>query len=118
MQATLLQRPGKENYLAVSLKIAEGWHLYWKNPGDAGIPPSFSFLKGTQKIPMDALEWPSPKKYTEGECVKELLATANRLFSFLVFHRWPGKVLPGSEITLKGKWLVCERNLHSRRGTP
>lgn len=46
--------------LVVSIAHDEGWHTYWKNPGDAGLPTQFKFSPETK-----AYEWPLPKKYIE-----------------------------------------------------
>src|SRR3954466_5624735 len=46
--------------LVVSINHDEGWHTYWKNPGDAGIANTFKFSKDTK-----AYEWPAPHKYIE-----------------------------------------------------
>ena len=27
-----------QNYLAFTMRHEDGWHTYWKNPGDAGLP--------------------------------------------------------------------------------
>jgi suppressor for copper-sensitivity B len=29
--------------LGLHFRLAPGWHIYWKNPGDAGYPPAVSF---------------------------------------------------------------------------
>jgi len=34
---------------ALRLRMADGWHTYWKNPGDAGAPPDF-VLEVTQGL--------------------------------------------------------------------
>ncbi len=47
--------------LVVTINHDEGWHTYWKNPGDAGIASTFKFSRETK-----AYEWPAPKKYVEG----------------------------------------------------
>ncbi len=31
-------RPGETIHLAVSLKMDEDWHVYWRNPGGPGLP--------------------------------------------------------------------------------
>ena len=37
--------PGKDLYIGdwndagIYFKLEPGWHVYWKNPGDAGLPP-------------------------------------------------------------------------------
>ncbi len=46
--------------LVVTIGHDEGWHTYWKNPGDAGIASTFKFSKETKSY-----EWPHPKKYLE-----------------------------------------------------
>lgn len=46
--------------LVVSINHDEGWHTYWKNPGDAGIASTFKFSKETK-----AYEWPYPHRYIE-----------------------------------------------------
>lgn len=51
--------------IVVSLAHESGWHTYWKNPGDAGLPTSFKFMKGSEAQELEAHEWPSPTKYIE-----------------------------------------------------
>ncbi|MEM1389908.1 MAG: thiol:disulfide interchange protein, partial [Pseudomonadota bacterium] len=31
--------PGETFYLGLSFEMQDKWHIYWKNPGDAGLPP-------------------------------------------------------------------------------
>lgn len=49
-----------QNKVVISINHDEGWHTYWKNPGDAGIASTFKFSQETK-----AYEWPVPKKYIE-----------------------------------------------------
>ena len=105
MNATILQASGKK-YLAVTLKVANGWHIYWKNPGDAGLPPRFSWIKYGLNIPMTALEWPAPKKYVEkGDILS--FGYSDTTHFFFRFSKQAQKGFPRSKITLQGKWLVC-----------
>ena len=59
VQAELLSdvsaiQPGKPFWLGVHLTVDPGWHVYWKNPGDAGLPVpgffSFRLDKRVEKI--------------------------------------------------------------------
>jgi DsbC/DsbD-like thiol-disulfide interchange protein len=47
---------------ALRLTLPQGWKTYWRAPGDAGIPPQFSW-RGSRNI--DALEitWPTPEVF-------------------------------------------------------
>ncbi|MCB9222323.1 MAG: hypothetical protein H6615_10910, partial [Ignavibacteria bacterium] len=29
---------GSDFFIAIKLDVAEEWHIYWKNPGDSGLP--------------------------------------------------------------------------------
>ena len=40
--------PQGVNRLAVRFTHDEGWHTYWKMPGDAGLPPRFSFTPASR----------------------------------------------------------------------
>ncbi|MBE5691371.1 MAG: hypothetical protein EGQ34_00445, partial [Sutterella sp.] len=47
--------PQAVNQLAVRFTHEEGWHTYWRMPGDAGLPPEFTFtlpgdLKATDPL--------------------------------------------------------------------
>lgn len=34
-------QPGETVYLGMKLELDDGWHVYWRNAGDAGLPPLF-----------------------------------------------------------------------------
>lgn len=98
-------QPGSPFWVAVHLTIEEGWHVYWKNPGDAGVP-----LKVEWKLPpgfeAGPLQWPFPEKFSladmvgfgyQGEVV--LLSLVNP----------PEQLAFNQPIQLNAqiKWLVC-----------
>src|SRR3954464_4829648 len=55
-------QPGVEFRVGLHLQLAPGWHTYWKNPGDAGVPPDLTF----DNAKASAIEWPAPHRVTEG----------------------------------------------------
>lgn len=50
----------------IKMKISEGWHTYWKNPGEGGIP-----LDIKAKLPdgwrLEEIQYPAPKRMLTGE---------------------------------------------------
>lgn len=55
--------PGETVFIALKMTMDPGWHIYWRNAGDAGLPPEL-LLRETASIPGDALGemlWPLPK---------------------------------------------------------
>jgi thiol:disulfide interchange protein/DsbC/DsbD-like thiol-disulfide interchange protein len=63
--------PGETIYIALKMTMDPGWHIYWRNAGDAGLPPQL-ILKEGANIPDGAIGdmlWPLPKllPVVEGE---------------------------------------------------
>ncbi|MEM6665989.1 MAG: thioredoxin family protein [Pseudomonadota bacterium] len=63
--------PGETIYLALDKTIDEGWHVYWRNAGDAGLPPQiFWDVSPLGDVTEDSdFIWPLPKllPVVEGE---------------------------------------------------
>jgi len=112
VRASLLAEPsgvaaGKPFTVGVRMAMKPGWHVYWRNPGDSGLPPEV-----TWKLPAGfsagPLQWPVPERIPvahlmnfgyEGETV--LLATVTP----------PPSLDPAEPVRLAAKldYLVCER---------
>lgn len=45
---------------ALHLKLAEGWHVYWKNAGDSGLPPSATWANSPTVTPGE-FRFPTPE---------------------------------------------------------
>jgi DsbC/DsbD-like thiol-disulfide interchange protein len=57
-------RSGPDSHTAaLRITLAPGWHTYWRAPGDAGIPPQFSW-GGSENITGTTLHWPVPEVFT------------------------------------------------------
>lgn len=66
-----------QNKIVVSINHEEGWHTYWKNPGDAGIASTFNFSKEVK-----AFEWPVPKRYKEEGDIQTIGYSGTQHFFF------------------------------------
>ena len=51
--------PGDTFLGALRLKMAEGWHVYWINPGDSGLPPTAAWTS-TPEVTAVAFHFPTP----------------------------------------------------------
>lgn len=99
-------QPGETFYAAFDLVIAEGWHVYWRNPGDAGLPPKANWTAGAAAVDGEFV-WPIPK---------ELVVVEGQIMDYGYDERL---VLPfavnvpveaAGEFELSGKldYLICE----------
>lgn len=54
-------RAGSSFRVAVRLRIPEGWHIYWTNPGPGGLPTTVAWhLPGG--VTAGETEWPFPRR--------------------------------------------------------
>jgi thiol:disulfide interchange protein DsbD len=54
--------PARPFRLAVRLKVEPGWHIYWLNPGDSGVPTSIDW-KLPAGFSAGPLQWPAPHAF-------------------------------------------------------
>ena len=50
---------------AIDITLAPGWHTYWRDPGDSGIPPDFDW-SGSRNLASVRYQWPSPRIFELG----------------------------------------------------
>ncbi len=89
-------------WAAVKFTMPKGWHIYWQNPGDSGIPTTFAWTTPASIIAGD-IQWPTPERIDIGGLM-------NYGYSDQVILPVPMSVNKDSasaEITVKAKWLVC-----------
>ena len=83
--------------LGLRFQIAEGWHIYGQNPGDAGIPPELEWAlpAGTS---VGKIAWPAPHRQPEGA-----LMTFGYTGTPMLTMTADG---PGP-VKLHASWLIC-----------
>jgi DsbC/DsbD-like thiol-disulfide interchange protein len=79
----LAASPDGDAGLAVEFRLAPGWHVYWKNAGDAGYPPELDLESAS--IGTTVLRFPAPSRFDlpgglvafgyEGEAIYPIDAT-------------------------------------------
>jgi len=97
--------PGAATTVALRLKMADGWHTYWQNPGDSGLPTTIAWTL-PPGVTAGPIQWPAPHALPAGPLVNygyegEVL--------LLTDVQVPADAPVGQPIALKAKaeWLVC-----------
>ena len=49
--------------LGLEFRMAPGWHIYWRSPGDAGYPPRLDWNGSANLVRADML-WPAPQRFS------------------------------------------------------
>jgi len=57
--------PGGTLMTDLHLAIAPGWHVYWKNPGDSGLPTEITWTL-PPGFSAGAIQWPVPERFSAG----------------------------------------------------
>jgi DsbC/DsbD-like thiol-disulfide interchange protein len=56
--------PGKAYLAGVEIALADGWKTYWRNPGDAGVPPAFEWPASVNVSSIE-VRYPAPARMHE-----------------------------------------------------
>ena len=95
--------PGAEVEVAIVMHTKPGWHGYWLNPGDAGLPMSIKWQlpRGASLGP---LRFPVPDKLLVAGIVNYVYERDHAILTRLKVPADAKDVLP---IRAKAQWLAC-----------
>lgn len=93
--------PGKPFRIGLRLQLAAGWHTYWKNPGDAGVPVELD-LTLPNGGSAGAIDWPVPRRIAEGSLMTYAY-TGDVLLPVTLTPPASGTMV----IRAHAAWLVC-----------
>ncbi len=99
--------PGKPFTVGLLLRMAPGWHTYWKFPGDAGIPTELKW-KLPQGWKAGEIQWPIPLKTIDPGDIQTYGYQDEVL---LMQEITPPASISDSTVKLSAEatWLVCEK---------
>jgi len=98
--------PGEPLAVALRLKMEPGWHTYWQNPGDSGLPTTLAW-KLPAGVEAGPIEWPAPSLLPVGPLANygyegEVLLLADLKPAATLA---PGDTL---QFNARADWLVCK----------
>lgn len=107
--------PGSSLGAGLDFELAQGWHVYWRNPGDSGLPPKLNWnLEDGWSA--GGIAWPVPERIPVGPFVNfgysDRVLIADRL-------QVPANAVLGDSVTLRldAEWLVCEEECIPEEGS-
>ena len=82
--------------LALEFKLQPGWHIYWQNPGDAGLPPQ---VRADAPVALGPFAWPAPEFFSQGG-VGAYVLSGHVVLPFTASNA-------GDSVAVQARWLVC-----------
>jgi len=98
--------PGEPMTVALRLTMDRGWHTYWQNPGDSGLPTTLAW-KLPAGMRAGSIQWPAPQALSVGPLVnfgyeREVLLLTDIASSADVAGE------PAVTLAARADWLVCK----------
>ncbi|MGQ9652089.1 MAG: protein-disulfide reductase DsbD family protein [Phycisphaerae bacterium] len=100
--------PGETVNLAIRFKVEDGWHIYWRNPGEGGLEPSFKW-----EVPagwrVGDLAYPFPRRYIDAGGEHTFILDGEP--TILAPVEVPKEVASGSQVTVgvDVTWMACRK---------
>jgi len=104
-------KPGATVRVAATFTIHAGWHIYWANPGESGMPTQVTLeLPEGCKAATDAagdtlVEFPIPQVFAKGETTFGYERAVTLSIPVTLPAEIPAAGLP---VTVRSRWLVCK----------
>jgi thiol:disulfide interchange protein DsbD len=106
-------KPGATVRIAATFTIHPGWHIYWANPGESGMPTQLTLdlpegctaAKGEDGE--TRIEFPIPQVFSKGETTFGY----ERSVTLSIPVTLPGEIpSAGLPVTVRSRWLVCKES--------
>jgi len=98
-------QPGRPFVVGLHMRMRAGWHTYWKNPGDAGLPLriKWSLPEGFLAGP---IQWPVPERLPDGP----VMSYGYEGDVLLPVQMTPPSLIGTGSVTIAGtfEWLECK----------
>jgi thiol:disulfide interchange protein DsbD len=98
-------RPGEPFHVGLHMKMKRGWHTYWKQPGDAGLPLGIDWAL-PPGFTAGPIEWPTPERIETGD----LMSYGYERDVLLAVRITPSANIEPGSVTIAGNfdWLECK----------
>lgn len=107
LTATKSATNGEPIQTIIHMKVSDGWHTYWKNPGEGGIPMKIEAIlpKGWT---LGEMQYPAPKQFLTGDLPS--IGYEGEIIFPITIHPPKDANGPLPEIKATLSWLTCNKS--------
>src|SRR5512139_287937 len=97
-------RPGQPLTVGIRLEMEKGWHTYWRNPGDSGLPTRAKWNL-PEGFAAGEIRWPYPTRFRTGPLVS--YGYEHEVLLPVEIRVPPGVSARDVKIAARVDWLEC-----------
>jgi thiol:disulfide interchange protein DsbD len=98
-------KPGEPFSVGVLFDLDRGWHIYWRNPGESGLPTRLDWQIDDAAV--GPIRWPAPEVFAEQDGLLTTYGYAHQVLLTNEVSFEPG-VQGERELRVTADFLVCE----------
>jgi thiol:disulfide interchange protein DsbD len=98
--------PGEVTWFAFAQELEPGWHVYWRNPGDSGLPLDFQWTL-PEGFTTGGIFYPPPERIPIGP-LANFGHTGAPVFMTPIIVPSSAEIGSVVDIELNATWLICE----------
>lgn len=100
-------QPGGKTRVGVSFELDEGWHIYAREPGNAGLPTKIAW-SGPRGVTFGPLVWPAPRQFIDPGDIKTFGYSGAAVLSSHLTLSPSAKAGQAVKVAAKVEWLACK----------
>lgn len=102
-------RPGDTLLIEFNFALKKGWHIYWKNPGDAGLPTIIEPKENSLGRQLDVL-MQIPKAFKEEDLVFYCYENQTKMISRFIIDK--SAIYGNINLDYHLSWLMCKNECY------
>lgn len=96
--------PGESIWVGLKLEMAEGWHTYWRNPGDSGLATMVDWQL-PNGIAAGPIQWPVPERQPYGTLMN--FGYSDEVTLLVRVSVAADAPIGNAMLSARSTWLVC-----------
>lgn len=98
--------PGRSLWLALHVELKYGWHSFWKNAGDCGMPMEITWNLPEGLI-IEDIQWPCPMRFDQKGLIGYGYENKATILARLKLSKISPRSLKTAKIEAEVRWLAC-----------
>lgn len=99
-------KPGKSFWVLMEIIPRPGWHTYWKNPGDSGMPITLNWQK-PEGVIIDEIRWLPPERIKIAHLIN--YGYPEKAYFLIQVHVSEDFEENSIDLQLNASWLICDK---------